>query len=144
LIRRAEENDLPAIYALVARVVREVYSHLELPANLEELIPTDDWTRAHVAIVDGAIAGVVLVEGERVADLWVELAARSRGLGAALLACGVAEIAAAGHVTGKLRVVATNTRAVAFYEREGWSRVRQYPHEKMPAEMIDFEKRLGG
>jgi hypothetical protein len=47
---------------------------------------------------------------------------------------------AAGHETFRLRVVKSNTKAVAFYKRMGWRAEREFPHETLPTTMLEMVK----
>ena len=73
-----------------------------------------------VAVVDGEIAGFVLVVDDEVEQVYV--AASHRGKGVADLLLGEAErkVRANGHSEAWLAVVAGNGRARAFYEKSGW------------------------
>ena len=73
-----------------------------------------------VAIVDGAVAGFVMVVDDEVEQVYV--AADHRGTGVAGVLMGEAErqVREKGHPKAWLAVVAGNGRARAFYERAGW------------------------
>jgi ribosomal protein S18 acetylase RimI-like enzyme len=49
-----------------------------------------------------------------------------------LLAHAEQENAARGIATARLSVIASNKRAITFYERRGWQRLREKPHELLP------------
>lgn len=139
-IRRIRPDELRAAHAFVQAVVNETYAHVwgeKVPA-----ISQTDWSPSWVAADGADIIALLLTEGEWVEDLWIAKPHRSHGLGGKLLAVGEEEIRARGFARAKLRVVATNTAAAAFYRRHGWSALCQYPHERLPIEMIDFEKPL--
>ena len=78
----------------------------------------DDTT---VAIVDGAVAGFVMVVDDEVEQVYVGSAYRGTGVADALLGEAERQVLARGHATAWLAVVAGNARARAFYERKGWS-----------------------
>lgn len=73
-----------------------------------------------VAVIDGRVAGFVMVVADEVEQVYV--AARERGSGVAdvLLAEAERRVHAAGHPSAWLAVVAGNARARRFYERQGW------------------------
>ena len=73
-----------------------------------------------VAVVEGDIAGFVLVVGDEVEQVYVSAAHRGTGAAAALLAEAERRVRANGHAKAWLAVVAGNARARAFYERAGW------------------------
>jgi ribosomal-protein-alanine N-acetyltransferase len=58
---------------------------------------------------------------ELISDLWVAPEAQGRGVGGMLLAALVHEIRAAGFAFAQLETLATNTRAIEFYQRHGFS-----------------------
>jgi GNAT superfamily N-acetyltransferase len=77
--------------------------------------------RTTVATSDGAITGFVTVTGDEIEQVFVATASRGTGTAGALLAEAERQVAAAGHETAWLAVVAGNARARRFYERSGWS-----------------------
>lgn len=70
--------------------------------------------------VDGVIAGFATVKGDEIDQMYVDAAFRGSGIAGKLLADARERIAAAGHSSAWLAVVAGNARARRFYEREGW------------------------
>lgn len=74
-----------------------------------------------VAVIDGVIAGMVMVVDDEVEQVYVTAAARGTGVAAALLGHGERQIAAAGHPVAWLAVAPGNARARRFYERSGWT-----------------------
>ena len=80
----------------------------------------EHWRDATVAICAGDVVGVaVLVDG--LLDLiWVRPRSRSQGIGSALLRAAESK-AGVGSDELTLEVWEVNRRAVAFYEREGFS-----------------------
>jgi GNAT superfamily N-acetyltransferase len=78
---------------------------------------------------NGQVAGISVVGPPRraepscVGELWMinlEPAAWGRGLGTQLLGAATDELRGAGYVEAVLWVLAGNSRARRFYEREGW------------------------
>jgi GNAT superfamily N-acetyltransferase len=78
----------------------------------------DDTT---VAVIDGDIAGFVMVVGDEVEQVYVATRHRGTGVADTLLTEAERQVARAGHSTAWLAVVAGNTRARRFYERRGWA-----------------------
>ena len=74
-----------------------------------------------VAVVDGAVAGFVMVVGDEVEQVYVSSLHRGSGVAAALMDEAERQVRANGHGKAWLAVVAGNARARAFYERAGWS-----------------------
>jgi ribosomal protein S18 acetylase RimI-like enzyme len=73
-----------------------------------------------VAVVDGTIAGFVLVVEDEVEQVYVAASHRGTGIADALLDEAERQVRANGHAEAWLAVVAGNARARAFYERAGW------------------------
>jgi ribosomal protein S18 acetylase RimI-like enzyme len=73
-----------------------------------------------VATVDGAVAGFVMVVGDEVEQVYVASEHRGSGVASVLLREAERQVAAGGHPTAWLAVVAGNPRARRFYERSGW------------------------
>lgn len=74
-----------------------------------------------VAVVDGKVAGFVMVVGDEVEQVYVAASHRGTGVADALLAEAERQVTRAGHSSVWLAVVAGNARARKFYERRGWS-----------------------
>jgi GNAT superfamily N-acetyltransferase len=122
----------PADAAAIAEIWRLGWrdGHLGLvPPELAEA-RTDESFRARaaerasettVAVVDGEVAGFVLVVGDEVEQVYVGAAHRGTGVAGLLLDAAEGQVRAAGHHEAWLAVVAGNARARAFYERAGWS-----------------------
>jgi ribosomal protein S18 acetylase RimI-like enzyme len=74
-----------------------------------------------IAVRDGQVAGFVMVDGDEVEQVYVAAAHRGSGVAQRLLTEAERQVAAGGHRTAWLAVVAGNARARRFYERCGWS-----------------------
>jgi GNAT superfamily N-acetyltransferase len=81
-----------------------------------------------VAAVGGAVAGFVMVVGDEVEQVYVAQAHRGSGVAAALLAEAERLVATGGHERAWLAVVAGNSRARRFYERNGWADEGGFDH----------------
>ncbi|MBE1572998.1 GNAT family N-acetyltransferase [Amycolatopsis roodepoortensis] len=77
----------------------------------------DDTT---VAVLDGEVAGFVMVVGDEVEQVYVSSDHRGSGVAGALLAEAERLVSAGGHSRAWLAVAPGNTRARRFYERCGW------------------------
>ena len=73
-----------------------------------------------VALVDGQVAGFVVVHGDELEQVYVDAEHRGARVAPALMAAGLRQVAGAGHERAWLAVAAGNARARRFYEREGW------------------------
>ena len=74
-----------------------------------------------VAVVDGEVAGFIMVVDDEAEQVYVSSAHRGKGVADALIAEAERQVCANGHSTAWLAVVSGNARARAFYERMGWS-----------------------
>jgi ribosomal protein S18 acetylase RimI-like enzyme len=77
-------------------------------------------TETTVALIDGAIAGFVIVVGDEVEQVYVSAEQRGTGVAEALMREAERQVRENGYSKGWLAVVAGNARARAFYERRGW------------------------
>jgi ribosomal protein S18 acetylase RimI-like enzyme len=84
--------------------------------------------------------GVMMTRDEWVSDLWVRSESRRTGVGGKLLAHAERETSDRGYDTIRLRVVKSNTRAVEFYQHNGWRIHREFPHEKFSHMMFEITK----
>jgi ribosomal protein S18 acetylase RimI-like enzyme len=106
--------------------------------------------RTTVARVDGTVAGFTMVHGDEVEQVYVDPAYRGSGVADRLLDAAEAQVAAAGHRTGWLAVVAGNARARSFYEKRGWrddglvDHAAPGPDGPIPVPAHRYVKDLGG
>ncbi|MFC7619745.1 GNAT family N-acetyltransferase [Microlunatus sp. GCM10028923] len=82
-----------------------------------------------VADLDGTITGFIMINNDEVEQVYVAPAGRGTGVAAALLTEAERRVAAAGHDHAWLAVVAGNTRARRFYERNGWTDEGPFDHQ---------------
>ncbi|AXB42292.1 GNAT family N-acetyltransferase [Amycolatopsis albispora] len=87
----------------------------------------DPGTRTVVADA-GSVAGFVMVVGDEVEQVYVSAAHRGSGVAKLLLAEAERLVAENGHPVAWLAVVAGNTRARRFYERQGWTDEGLFEH----------------
>jgi ribosomal protein S18 acetylase RimI-like enzyme len=80
--------------------------------------PGDNTT---VALVQGQIAGFVMVVDNEVEQVYVSALHRGEGVADMLMADAERRIKDAGYSSAWLAVVAGNARARRFYEHRGWS-----------------------
>ena len=82
-----------------------------------------------VAVVDDAVAGFVMVVDDEVEQVYVSPHHRGTGVAGVLLAEAERLVGANGHERAWLAVVAGNTRARRFYERNGWTDDGIFDHQ---------------
>lgn len=87
-----------------------------------------------VAVVDGAVAGFVMVVGDEVEQVYVSRDHRGSGIADLLLDSAERQVAANSHPVAWLAVATGNARARRFYERRGWVDEGEFPY---PAEGPD-------
>jgi GNAT superfamily N-acetyltransferase len=128
-IRRGGAHDARAAADLYLRAREAVLHAGSMPAGVHD----DDDVRGHfashivedcelwVAEQDGALAGILVLDGDVVDQLYVEPGLTGRGIGSALLAVAKRE-----RPQGmQLWAFQTNTGARRFYERHGFVEVRR-------------------
>jgi putative acetyltransferase len=81
-----------------------------------------------VAVVDGEVAGFVMVVDDEVEQVFVSAGHRGSGLAGVLLDEAERQVARA-HEVAWLAVVVGNARARRFYERRGWADEGDLPYE---------------
>ena len=80
-------------------------------------------------MVDGEVAGFVMVVDDEVEQVFVDSAHRGSGLAGVLLDEAERQVAAGGHDVAWLAVVVGNARARRFYARRGWADEGDLPYE---------------
>lgn len=138
VIRRARPDENSSVHQLVQAIADETFAYLF--ATLPVPIGETNWVSAWLAVLGEEILGVTMTRDEWVSDLWVRGDSRRTGIGAKLLAHAEREIRSRGHDVIRLRVVKSNTRAVQFYQRRGWTINREFPHEKFGHVMLEMTK----
>lgn len=128
IVRPAEPGDAVAVAEIWRLGWRD--GHLgHVPAELVAARTDESFaTRAAervgdtaVAVVDDEVAGFVMVVDDEVEQVYVGEDHRGTEVAATLLAEAERLVASNGHERAWLAVVAGNTRARRFYERNGWS-----------------------
>ena len=140
-IRRPRADEQSQIHRLVTAVVNETYGGIwpTTPIHVGE----EDWHAGWVAATSDDLIGWMRTSDCWLEDLWVPRSSWGQGVGSALLARAEQEIAARGIATAHLSVIASNARAIAFYERRGWQRLREVPHELLSIPRVELTKSVG-
>jgi ribosomal protein S18 acetylase RimI-like enzyme len=165
-IRDAGEDDTEAIVSATANGWQTAYRGIVTDERLADL-PVDRWRKeigeglrnpigdafTRVAEVDGAFAGYCFVaapprEAQDAAPGVAELVAlyvndehRSLGAGGALTKAALERLAELGYERVFLWTFAENERAIAFYERHGWSRDgEEKVHERAQAVAVRLQR----
>ena len=82
-----------------------------------------------VAIIDDEVAGFMMVLDDEIDQVYLSRRHRGTGVAPALLAAAERRISADGHIRAWLAVVPGNTRARAFYRRNGWIDEGLFSHQ---------------
>jgi len=140
-IRRPVADEHGRIRDLVSQVVNETYGGIwpTTPIHVDE----QDWGAGWVAMVAGDLLGWMLTNDCWLEDLWVASRFRGQGVGSAFLNLAEREIAERGIGIAFLSVISSNERAITFYERRGWQRQRELPHEMVRIPRIEMTKAVG-
>jgi GNAT superfamily N-acetyltransferase len=127
-LRGALPENAPTIAEILGHVPEVTVAPSEIPELIEARHEDSFRTRAAqrvndttVALVQGQIAGFVMVVDNEVEQVYVSALHRGEGVADMLMADAERRIKDAGHSTAWLAVVAGNARARRFYERRGWS-----------------------
>jgi ribosomal protein S18 acetylase RimI-like enzyme len=136
IVRAAVALDLEAVTAMLVAQLRE--HRIDMPAEkvgeaVEGIVANPERGRILVAVEGGRVVGVAALSfvwpiehGGRSAwleELYVEPAARGRGIGTQLLRATLRAAADAGAVAIDLEVDVDHQRAARLYEREGFTAV---------------------
>ena len=140
-IRRPSIDEHDRIHRLVSAVVNETYGSIWSTTPLQ--VGEEDWSAGWVAAASDELIGWMLTSEHWLEDLWVPRSAWGQGVGSGLLAHAEQEIAARGVTTAYLSVIASNARAIAFYEGRGWQRLQEVPHELLSIPRLKMTKRVG-
>lgn len=109
---------------------------------------SDNRTITRVAKDSGALLGFRMVKDDEIYQMYVGSAARGQGVAQLLMQDGEATIKAAGHSTAWLSCAIGNERAARFYNKQGWTMMREETVEldtlgaPFPLRLWRFEKRL--
>ena len=153
LIRHATLADVDVLCRLGAATFRETYRAISDPREVDEYAD-EHFTRARVeawfrrpcartllALVDDSPVGYAHVRSAKVPDcvadrkavelsrLYLLASAQGSGLGAALMAVALAEVAALGGRTVWLGAYDRNAKALGFYARRGFVQVGTHEFE---------------
>lgn len=137
IIREARPDEYGSVHALVQSIADETFAYL-FPSQVP--IGEPNWLGAWLAIANEEIVGVTITRDEWVSDMWIRRNSRRLGIGARLLSHAELEISGRGHETFRLRVVKSNTRAVQFYQSQGWKVYREFAHEQFGHAMFEMTK----
>ena len=140
-IRQPRSDELAQARQIAEDSMAQVYRHLLGGVSLVAPEP-EPWKNSWVALVDDVIVGVGMTRDDRVTDLWLLPQARGHRLGSQLLSLLEAEIKARDHCEARLRVVAENTRARAFYRARGWIEGDEFAQEQLGIPMLNMHKPL--
>jgi GNAT superfamily N-acetyltransferase len=127
VVRPATDEDAGAVASIWRDGWRD--GHLGLVPDELAAVRTDESfsTRAAdrvadttIAVVDGEVAGFIMVAGDEAEQVYVSSRHRGTGVAGTLLAEAERQVRANGHDVAWLAVVEGNGRARSFYERMGW------------------------
>jgi ribosomal protein S18 acetylase RimI-like enzyme len=148
-LRSATRADVAAIAAMQKASLLETYEPFLGRAAVEEFIAEgqveryfeEHWHQATVATSGGEIEGVAVLVGAVLDLIWVRPESRSQGIGAALLRAAESMAAVEGNVL-TLEVWDVNQRAVAFYERSGFSVIATTEDRETGLDKLLMRKKL--
>jgi ribosomal protein S18 acetylase RimI-like enzyme len=147
-LRSAKRADVAAIAAMQKASLLETYEPFVGRAAVEEFIAEgqveryveEHWHQATVATSGGEIEGVAVLVGAVLDLIWVRPESRSQGIGAALLRAVESRVVESNLLT--LEVWDVNQRAVAFYERSGFSVIATTEDRETDLDKLLMRKKL--
>ena len=154
-VRSADEFEVDLLARLWYDGWQDAHARI-LPAELARHRTEESFRRrlraalasVRVAGPSGRPAGLVMIKGDELYQLYVSASARGSGVAAALLADAEARLASAGVATAWLACAIGNARAARFYEKNEWRRVGNMinqldtPAGMFPLEVWRYEKDL--
>lgn len=154
-VRCAEEREVDALAKLWYDGWQDAHATL-LPAELARFRTLESFReRMRAGLKDtrvvgppGKPAGLCMLKGDELYQLYVSASARGAGVAAALIADAECRLAEAGFTTGWLACAIGNLRAARFYEKNGWARVGtvtsrlETPAGIFPLDVWRYEKQL--
>lgn len=152
VLRPKAEGDAPALIALLQSTFMDTWAPHLPPAAIARF---HNEQRPHayvrekgdafiVALVDGAVAGMVHWEGGFVHALHVFAAMRGRGIGNALMDHAESAIRSAGGTSVRLETDTFNVASQALYAARGYREIDRYPDRENDPSIttVLLEKRL--
>jgi ribosomal protein S18 acetylase RimI-like enzyme len=142
IIRNAKDDDASAIAELWHSAWRDGHRGL-VPEGLMQyrtlttFIPRAASRIPHSIVAlsgDNQLLGFVSLRGLELEQIFVDGAARGTGIATQLMRAGEQRLVKDGAEEAFLVVVDGNSRAIQFYEREGWER----------GDLIDYEAEIDG
>lgn len=151
IIRPAKETDVPALVILLRRSWLTTWAP-EVPFHAVQAFAAGDparklaetkWGEFTVAEIDGAVAGVLHIEENRVQSIQLAPELKRRGIGSLLMEEAEQRIRE-NHSEARLDVRAFNKGAIDFYRQRGWIEARRYEGTECsaPVETIEMVKAL--
>ena len=117
---------------IVGRVPDALLRHRDGPSFARRA--GDRLEDVRLAEVDGRLAGFVRVKDDEIEQIFVDRAHRGGPVAPALMQAGEALLADRGIGAAFLVVNPRNERAIAFYEKSGWTRIGLVDYDAETAE----------
>ncbi|PCC69195.1 Acetyltransferase (GNAT) domain-containing protein [Nannocystis exedens] len=155
LVRSAEAAEIDRLARLWYDGWQDAHAAI-LPAELARYRTLESFRErlqaalSTVRVIDGreGLAGLCMIKGDELYQLYVAAHARGTGIAAALIADAEARLTAAGVALAWLACAIGNERAARFYEKCGWRGAGNRtipldtPSGVFPLEVWRYEKRL--
>jgi ribosomal protein S18 acetylase RimI-like enzyme len=152
-IRPTREDDLESLIELGRRSWLSAFSQTAPFALIAWWVNADrvaslyreHWAEMLVLEEDGAIIGLVQPNGDEINGLWVHPGWQGSGAGTILLKTGEEAIRQAGYRTAWLTCSGFNTKALGFYQRQGYvetGRARELHASGVEVENVRMERPL--
>lgn len=153
-LRPALSQDIPCIAALwhtgwvdahMGQVPEALLAHRSFQHHLERTVERID--AIGLALYGSKIVGFFMLHNAEIEQFYVDSSARGSGVAATLLSCAE-RLIRRDHEIAWLAVVAGNTRARRFYERNGWRDTGSFNYDAwtldgaIPVPALRYEKRV--
>jgi GNAT superfamily N-acetyltransferase len=129
------------VVAIWREVYRADYVKL-LPDGVE--LPFEPRGQCYVAEIDKVAAAFIYVDMQWLDELWVRKQFQGSGIGTALIRHAETVMQAASFSRAYLSVLKANVRAVALYERLGWTAAKSFQDRRSGVWNVKMQKQFSG
>lgn len=147
VVRKATATDAPALEAVMHASFLASYGEMMPPTYVEGVLENNvisrlaykRWDECFLAEDEGAPAGVMQLQGNYIAELWVHPEHQGKGAGTALIKAAETQAVSEGHGHLTLCVYGCNTNAREFYRNRGFILERIEASDRIPDETVCYK-----
>ncbi|WP_147820695.1 GNAT family N-acetyltransferase [Salidesulfovibrio onnuriiensis] len=146
-VRKATEKDAPILESVMYASFLASYGEM-MPQNYVNGVLENDvigklsrqkWHECFLAEEDGRPVGVMQLQGNYIAELWVHPDHQGKGVGGKLIQAAEEHAREQGHAHLTLCVYGCNTNAREFYRNKGFVLERMEASERVPEETVCYK-----